>query len=222
MIVPRVCARAGALLTVFLLFGALCSVSAQENEDEDSGEEGGGGLPIDSDYMGPLPTLYSKGDQIFHIGAGTLFPTVFTDNNGKSYIHNIFAVGGMGFLAYTHFLSPHIFIGGELSGMFIGTLNKNTLFMVPFGILGGYQFILGKFEFPLTLMLGMAAQQYLEKKHFSYLFIKPSASVYWRYNHEWSFGLNAAWWWAPQWTEDSSQNRFGNFFEITLAARFHF
>ncbi|MDR0553524.1 MAG: hypothetical protein LBG76_01820 [Treponema sp.] len=210
MIVKRAVILAGS---IFLL-GAVYSTQAQEGDELP---------PLESDWTGPMPTQYSKGDKILTLGAGTVFPAVFFDNKGNTYTHNIFAVGGMGFGGYSYFLSPHWFIGGELSGMFIGTLNKNSfLFMVPFGLLGGYQFVFGRFEFPLSLMLGMVAQQYLERGHFSWLFLKPSASVFWRFNPDWSFGVNAAWWWVPEWPEDAAKSRYGNFIELSLSARFHF
>jgi hypothetical protein len=102
--------------------------------------------------------------------------------------------------------------------MFAQTRAENFLFLVPMGMRFGYQFILGRFEFPLSLLAGFAPQTYLEKNFFG-LFVKPSASAFWRFNPDWSFGLNAAWWWVPQW---ASQTVHANFLELTLCARYHF
>jgi hypothetical protein len=109
-------------------------------------------------------------------------------------------------------------MGGELGLMFIGTRGENTLLMVPMGGRIGYQFILGRFEFPLSFMIGGVPQQYLELNYFG-LFLKGDASVFWRFNPSWSFGLTTAWWFVPQW---SSHTVVGNFIELTLAARYHF
>jgi hypothetical protein len=206
--------RTRRLFFVFFFTGVIFFSAAQEGGGSDE-------IPVEPDWSGPLPTLYSKGDQTFSITLGVLFPTVFFDGNG-SYTHNIDPVGGMGALTYDYFLSPHIFVGGQISGMFVGTLARNMLYIIPMGVRVGYQFILGRFEFPLSLMLGMAPMKFLDSGYFGYLFLKPGASVFWRFNSEWSFGLNTAWWWVPQWPRDISKSAYGNFLELTLSATYHF
>jgi hypothetical protein len=126
----------------------------------------------------------------------------------------------MGSLAFNYFLGPHLFLGGELGGMFAGTRGENMLYIVPFGIRVGYQFILKRFEFPLTLMVGGAPQKYLDKGYFG-LIVKPGAAGFFRFNPDWSFGLNANWWMVPEWPKNG-KNVLGNFLEITLSARYHF
>jgi hypothetical protein len=189
-------------------------------------QEGGGSapdeIPIDSDWDQIMPSLYSRGDQLFTISLGMLFPTAFFNAQGESYSHNLFVIGGMGALSYNYFLSPHWFVGGELSGMLIKSLMNNMLYIVPIGVLGGYQFIWKRFEFPLSLMVGIAPEKFLDEGYFGYLFAKPQASAFWRFSPEWSFGLNLAWWWVPQWPKDSSKNATGNFLEVSLSARIHF
>jgi hypothetical protein len=69
-------------------------------------------------------------------------------------------------------------------------------------------------------MVGGAPQKYLEEGSFG-LIVTPGASVFWRYNPEWSFGLNGNWWWLPQWPKDG-KDVYGNFLELTLTARYHF
>jgi hypothetical protein len=104
--------------------------------------------------------------------------------------------------------------------MFASTLGENMLFMVPFGFRVGYQFVISRFEFPLSLLIGAAPTKYLDQGYFG-LIIKPGASGYFRFNSDWSFGLNTNWWMVPQWPKDG-ENVFGNFLEITLSARYHF
>ncbi|MDR2101382.1 MAG: hypothetical protein LBP43_02300 [Treponema sp.] len=208
--------KARAFFLVVFSVGLIFSALSQEGGGDGSDE-----IPIESDWDGAVPTLYSRGDQIFSMTLGTLFPIVFFDARGKTYPHNLFAVGGMGALSYNYFLSPHWFAGGEISGMFIKTRNS-MLYIVPMGFLGGYQFILGQFEFPLSLMLGVAPQKFLDEGYFGYLFLKPRVSAFWRFSPEWSFGLNTAWWWVPQWPKDRSKNATGNFLELTFSARIHF
>jgi hypothetical protein len=195
-----------------LLFLPLFRLPAQEEEEPEE-------PPIESEWPDVAPPLYSRGDQTFSISLGAIFPIIFLGRNGK--ITNNVKIGGTGALAYNYFLTSHIFVGAEVSGMFAPTLGENMLYIVPIGIRAGYQFVLGSFEFPLALMVGMAPQKYLEMGYFGF-FMKPSASVYWRFNPSWSFGLNTGWWWVPQWTRDRSRDVHGHFVDLTLSARYHF
>jgi hypothetical protein len=186
-------------------------------QDFGGDEDGSPELPIESDWPDVMPDLYSRGDKIFSISLGPVLPTAFIHESGGLKEGKI-SVGGSGSLGYAYFFNSHVFLGGELGGMVSVTRAENALFIVPMGLRLGYQFVLGRFEFPLSLLVGFAPQSYLEKKFFG-LFIKPSVSAYWRFNPDWSFGLNAAWWWVPQW---SSRTVYGNFLELSITARYHF
>ncbi|MFA6508261.1 MAG: hypothetical protein WCT14_19315 [Treponemataceae bacterium] len=199
-------------LLAIVAFVAITVLSAQEN--------GGGKLPIESDWAGASPTLYNKGDQTFSISLGTMHPLFYLRANGtvtdlKSNL------GGAGSLSYSYFLSPHFALGGEFGGMFSSTLGGNMLFILPFGLRATTQIILSPFEFPFSLMVGGASQGYLSTNYFGFI-VKPSAGAYWRYNPDWSFGFNATYWWVPQLTASSETTIFGNFLELTLTARYHF
>jgi hypothetical protein len=174
--------------------------------------------PLESEWDNYVPNLYSRGDKTFIVTLGVIIPTVFT-GAVKDNDHG-FKVGGTGSLAYNYFLGSNFHIGGEFGGMFAGTRGENMLFVIPFGLRFGYQFIAGRFEFPLTFMIGAAAQKYLDKNYLG-LFLKPGVAVYWRFNPDWSFGLNTTWWIVPQWPKNG-ENSTGNFLEATLSARYHF
>jgi hypothetical protein len=207
------------LLFIGIFTALLFPLVAQEEDNED---EGGEDIPIESDWSILTPDLYARGDQTFTITLGVLFPTVFSgDGELVGDLHDKIKIGGTGSLSYNYFLSPHLFVGGEVGGMFAGTLGKNMVFVIPMGVRVGYQFVLGRFEIPLALMVGGAPQKYLDEGYFGF-FMKPSASVFFRFNTDWSFGLNNAWWWVPQWTSKSVENVHANFYELTLSARYHF
>jgi hypothetical protein len=208
--------RASSFFFIFLLLGLVFTVPAQEGEEE---EPGSGEIPIESDWSVLNLSVYDRGDQTFNISLGIIFPTVFF--NDGDVINNKIFLGGTGSLSYNYFFNSHFFVGGELSGMFATTKGQNTVFIIPIGVRVGYQFILGRFEFPLVLMIGGAPQKFLDDDYFG-LFVKPSASAFFRFNSDWSFGLNTAWWWVPQWTSDPDTTVYGNFLEITLSARYHF
>ncbi|MDR0409868.1 MAG: hypothetical protein LBH18_05665 [Spirochaetaceae bacterium] len=219
---------------IFLaLFAAALPAYAQEGDSEDIEEiaeideieDGGGedentGIPIASNWDGIPLSGYTRGDQTFNISLGVLLPLFFTSSSGKTLENNL-SVGGTGSLAYTYFISSRLFLGGILSGSFSQTLGKNFLYMIPVGLTVGYQFVISRFEFPISLTIGGMTEQYLTYDGY-WLFLKPQVSGFFRFNSDWSFGLNAAWWFAPQWTNTPERDAVGNFMEITLSARYHF
>ena len=183
---------------------------SQENDSEDVPDIG----PV---WIDTASEPYSRGDTNFVITLGVLIPAFFSGIENNS--HGI-GLGGTGSLAFNYFITSHFFMGGELSGMFSSSRRGNMLYMVPFGARAGYQFLLGRFEFPVSLFIGAAAQSYIEKNYFGPI-LKSGASVFWRFNADWSFGLNAAWWFVPQWPKNG-YNVNGNFIELTLSARYNF
>jgi hypothetical protein len=190
-------------------------------EEEYPGEEPGveEEAPIESDWEDYIPSLYSRGDRIFSMSMGVIFPAVFI-HNGNTMTHNINALGGTGNLAYMQFIGSHVFLGGEIGLMFATTLRKSPLYIVPIGFRAGYQFIAGRFEFPLSVALGIAPQKYLAQDYLGF-FMKPAMGAYFRLTPDWSFGVNTAWWWIPQWPKERDRIVDGNFIDITLSARYH-
>ncbi|MFP3041770.1 hypothetical protein LQZ19_08095 [Treponema primitia] len=197
---------------LILLGVLLFPLAAQDSEDDGRGVE----LPIDSDWPDSLPEVYSRGDKIFGISVGALFPLFFVGESG--ILPNNVNIGGTLALSFSYFFNSHLFLGGELGGMFASTIGENNVFIVPMGLRVGYQFILGRFEVPISLMVGFAPQIYLEEDYFGF-FAKPSVSLFWRFNPDWSFGLNTAWWLVPQW---AARTVYGNFAELTISAQYHF
>jgi hypothetical protein len=198
------------LIPIFPLF----SQNDSEEKDEDINKE----LPIQSDFTSEKYSVYSQGDKVFAITLGTAIPLVFTDKNYNVIPNNV-DVGGMGSLSYFYFLTSNVFVGGELQASFSRTLGVNWLIMFPISAKTGYQFIYNKFEFPLSLAFGLTSEQYLSKSLIT-MFVKPELSVFFRFNPDWSFGLNAGFWWIPQWGTDN--DTYGHFLEVSLSARYHF
>jgi hypothetical protein len=213
MYMQRIC-----ILLLILTLAGVPLLWSQEDGDEDPGGSPPA-PPIESDWDAFTPDLYARGDKTFVISLGILIPTAFTGSGMDGDAHNI-KLGGTGSLAFNYFLGAHLFVGGELGGMFAATLGENMLFIVPFGAHVGYQFVAGRFEFPLAIMIGASPAKYLDQGYFG-LIIKPEASAFFRFNSDWSFGLNTNWWMVPQWPKNG-ENVFGNFLEITLSARYHF
>jgi hypothetical protein len=201
-----------SILLIFFLFFSGLSLYAQEGAfpEDDPGE------PFPETEFDEIMTAdYSPGDRNFSVSLGTIIPLYFSgiDNNRHGLSVGVFAS-----FVFNYFITQRIFVGGELSFMAFGTRGNNMLYIVPFGVRVGYQFLYRRFEFPVSLMIGAAPQNYLEKGYFGPV-VKPGFSAFWRYNPDWSFGMNAAWWFIPQWPENGN-NSFGNFLELTLSARY--
>jgi hypothetical protein len=215
----------------FLLLLGLCWFSGQtaflyaqeDNDEDDSYDED---IPLEDDWDGYVTDLYSRGDQLFVISAGVIFPTVFY-NNGRKINHNFKPpVGGAMSLSYLHFLGSHLFLGGEIGFKFNYTLGENTIFLIPIGARVGWQFVLHRFEFPVSMTTGIAPQRYLNNSYPGF-FLKAAASAFFRFNPDWSFGLNTDWTWYPQWPKENGKpaphkNMDANILGLTLAARYHF
>ena len=213
------------LLLLFLFSGGGLSAQEQDEEDPDSDD----GVFMETDWDGYLPDLYSMGDQTFTITAGTVFPIVFYNVHTKEPITHNFSppVGGAGSLAYTYFLSSNFFLGVEIGVMFNGTMAKNTVFFIPIGVRTGWQFVFRRFEFPLTLTIGVVPQTYIEYKYAG-LFIRGGFATFYRTGPEWSFGINVDWNWYPQNPRENVMrkkediNINAHILGITLSARYHF
>jgi len=208
--------RKGIFIILMLIFIPFLLFSQNNQQDDDSNDPS-----VESDWDLYDMDTYMPGDQTFMISIGTLFPTVFL-NNGKTIDHNFVPpIGGSGSLSYNYFITSNIFIGGEINGMFIGTLGRNTVFFIPLGLRAGYQFNVWRFDIPLNVTLGMIWHRYLNESYYG-LYMKGGAAIYFRFNPDWSFGMSSAWCWMPQWTSDPNKNVDGNFVELTLSARYHF
>jgi hypothetical protein len=207
--------RTWSFLLILLFMVNLSPMAAQE-EDQDSDSEDDI-MPIEWDTY--VPDFYRTGDRTFTISAGLIIPTFFVGKGMEGNSSNI-NLGGMGSLGFNYFLNANWFVGAELGGMFAATGGRNMLFIIPFGPRFGYQFVINRFEIPLTLMIGAAPQRYLEKGYFG-LIIKPGVSGFYRFNADWSFGLNSQWWILPQ-SPANGKDVVGNFLELSLTARYHF
>jgi hypothetical protein len=85
----------------------------------------------------------------------------------------------------------------------------------------GTQMIYGRFEFPMSLTIGMTWHTYLDFGYYG-LYMKADASAFYRAFPQWSFGLTTSLGWFPQWTDDKSRNVDGSFVNLLISARHHF
>lgn len=225
---------------VFLLFSILClfcftAVYAQETDngesdgdpyitEPDDGDDGSGGDTItDGGWDLYTVDLYASGDQIIAISLGLSFPVLFTDSNGRSIMdrQQMGTVGGTGSLAYSRFLGPSLFVGGEIAGSFNNTIQATTIFIWSIGARAGWQFLFGRLEFPLSFAIGIAPQTHNGGSYLG-MFMRGGGAAFFRFNPDWSFGVNGDWTWYPQRPKDISKTVYGNMLNVTVSARYHF
>lgn len=155
--------------------------------------------------------MNQKGDQFIKIGLMVDIPLHPATQQLK--------VGGSGTLGYMRFLNSNFAIGGDASFAYMTTLGKNIFTCIPLMIKAMYQFTFHKFEFPITVGIGGAFENYLDDSYFG-LIIKPEFGFFYRHSPDWSFGANIGWNMMPQWTKDSSY--FGVIMDAGITARYHF
>ena len=155
--------------------------------------------------------MNQKGDQFIKIGLMVDIPLHPATRQLK--------VGGSGTLGYMRFLNSNFALGGDASFAYMTTLGKNIFTCIPLMVKAMYQFTFQKFEFPITLGIGGAFENYLGDSYFG-LIIKPELGAFYRHSPDWSFGANIGWNMMPQWTKDSSY--FGVIMDIGVTARYHF
>jgi hypothetical protein len=198
-------------------------IEYDEIEDGGYGDTVGGDenadLPITSEWGGMPLTGYTRGDKLFNINVGIIIPLFFLSASGDLMLNKLYA-GGILSLAYHYFLNSNLFFGAILQWGFAQTLGENFLYLVPIGVTLGYQFVVNRFEFPVSITLGGMSEQYLTYNGY-WPFLKPQAACFFRFNSNWSFGINTAWFLVPQWSNTPEKDATGNFMEITLSARYH-
>jgi hypothetical protein len=201
----RVKIPAFAAMLAVLLFCAL--PAAAQDQPKDPNE--------------PVVSAYGLGDQVFAISLGPFIPLFFLPNVGPAGTN--LTLGGTASIAWSAYVSGSFRVGAEVGGVFdFSRPNLNPLLMLPILARAQYVMTFYPFEVPLSLGVGMNIVKYGELKNID-LLIKPGASFMWIYDSKWSFGLNLAWWVDLQfYPNDPTQNRVGNFLELSLSALYHF
>jgi len=201
-----------AIFCLLILLGLPAFLFAQEDSNPD----------IETDWDDFTADPYVRGDQSFIISLGVSFPTVFLNGDGEQFVHNITPpIGGTGSLVYSYYLGPYFFVGAEASLLFLPTLRKDTIFIVPLGVRVGTQLIFGRFEFPIFLSFGMVFQRLLDYGYYG-IYAKAGFCAFFKATTDWSFGVTSSWGFFPQWPEDPMKHVYANFVDVTLSARYHF
>lgn len=130
-------------------------------------------------------------------------------------------IGGSGSIGYERFITDGFTLGGDVSFAYMQTIGDNVFYIVPFMVMAGYQFSLGRFEIPISIGIGGTLQNYIDRTYFG-LTIRPALAAYYRFTPDWSFGIHTNLYVLPQWYKNTDFNYVGLIHEIGLAARYHF
>ena len=132
-------------------------------------------------------------------------------------------VGGGISVGYHRFLNQYISVGADVMFGYNTTIGSNLFTLIPITACITYQPYIKKFEFPMSVSVGFAIENYLQYNYFPGLVLKGSAGCFYRMNENWSCGAEGVYFYLPQWfVKDSSKNDYYSALAISLSARYHF
>lgn len=181
--------------------------------------------PIDID---PNQVLAPRtlGSQIFSIDLGTTIPLFSYGPNGEYTPGVNLTVGFDGALRWAAFLTGNLSLGVDVNGSITFGANADAFFQVLLGPQIGYFFRFDNFEIPISLTPGLAVLTYKADYTSVQFGLKPTVGFYWDATSNWSFGINASYWWMPEYypgpLPPASQTRVGNYLTLSLSALYSF
>ncbi len=182
----------------------------------------------------PETTVINRvlGNQYINIALGLQIPLFIHNPAASSETDAVQPInlspGGIFSLGWSVFLENSFSLGLDIGASYSTDPNLKGYFSVPIGINANYFFRFFPFELPLHIGMGIDIISYNDIVTTA-LLAKAGLSFYWNAFDDWSFGINAMYWWVGEFygddnplTPDASMTRFGNFLEITLSAMYNF
>lgn len=155
--------------------------------------------------------MNQKGDWFVKLGGAAFIPLIPKNMNLGLDLN----------LGFYRFLWSEFAIGGDIRVAYSSTVGENMFFSIPIMGRGMYQFTIKDFEIPLSLGLGLAVQNYIDRYYFG-LVLNPELGFFWRFKSDWSVGAHVGLNIMPQWYGDKTYNRTGLFLDAGLSVRYHF
>ncbi len=165
--------------------------------------------------------LNEPGDQYIKIGLMVSWPLNF-GGSWPLYKEGKLAIGGSGSLGYHRFITNWWAVGIDVYFGYHPTIGENIFTYIPLVLNTTIQPTFKKFEFPITLGVGAAMENYLSRTYFPGLILRGSAGVFYRATPSWSFGAEGDFMYMPQWYSDPQYNDYGIFGSFAISARYHF
>lgn len=209
------------LKTIVLAFCAIFFLSANfySQEGENNSQKGTQSQDEDSPdiYDDQYDFVYlqnAEGDQFINVRVMPNFPLNFGEN---------LKIGGQVTVGYGRFLNSWLALGVELAFGYNPTIGSNILTYIPMTV--GVTFLpaIKKFEFPITINVGMVATNYLSNTFFPGLVIRGGAGCYYRINESWSAGVEGFFTYMPQWYfKQPEKNDYLNMASVSAGVKYHF
>lgn len=200
----------------FAFFTIASNIHAQSLQSADISTMDSGDDYTDGDYYEDEEirlTQNGAGDQFIALKLMPLIPLNFDKQ---------LSVGGALSLGYHRFLTQFIAVGADVMFAYNTTIGSNLFTVIPLTVGITFQPYIWRFEFPITLNVGAALENYLQYNYFPGLILKGEAGCFYRMNENWSFGLECQLMYLPQWYSDSSKNDYYLGITATVGARYHF
>ncbi|MCR5046834.1 MAG: porin family protein [Treponema sp.] len=156
----------------------------------------------------------APGDQFINIRVMPSIPLNFDDK---------LKVGGQITVSYNRFLTTWLAVGAELAFGYNPTIGSNIFTYIPMTV--GVTFLpaIKKFEFPITLNVGMAVENYLSNTFFPAFVLRCGAGAYYRINESWSAGIEGFFSYMPQWYfKEPEKNDYLNMASVSAGVKYHF
>lgn len=187
------------------------SEGAAQNQTNEDNEDAPDIYEEDADYV---YLQNAAGDQYINIRVMPGFPLNFGDK---------MKIGGEINVSYNRFLTSWLAVGAELAFGYNPTIGSNIFTYIPLSV--GVTFLpaIKKFEFPITLNVGMAVENYLSNTYFPGLVLRAGAGAYYRINESWSAGLEGFFAYMPQWYfKHPEKNDYLNIAYVSAGVKYHF
>lgn len=163
---------------------------------------------------------FEKGDGILSLSLGAMFPLGYYHFDSTGFLAANSYPGFAFSLSYTGFFLPDWAIEGEFAGGFIGTQNKDSLFIAPISVRIARYFPLGAFAIAPSAGPGINISAISGYKHIDPL-LKIGSSFLWKASPDMSYSLKVYGDFIPQFFKDSDKSMFGFFLETTLSIAYH-
>jgi len=164
---------------------------------------------------------HELGDQMFSIRAGVLIPLFWQDFGGNDILPANSTIGACGALQWNFYLTGALRLGIDIGLGFCVDINSNLYNMIPIAFRTTYIFSISRFEIPVSLCIGMNILNHLETYDIG-IILRPETGLFYRYDANFSFGLNIGYWWALEFPVEDDSAAAGNFLDITPALLYHF
>ena len=165
-----------------------------------------------------------EGDICLNIFAGTTIPMNFPDFSSLfvQYGHQL-NVGGEGGLGFSYYITPVFSLGCELDFGFNVTIGSHIFNYVPFLVGITYQPQAGRFEFPMTLNIGLAWETFSNYNYFPGLAIKPTVGVNYKITQNWAIGGKLEYLFLPEFMtlHGGDEDILGQFFNVCFSAKYY-